>query len=201
MKPPWNNTIQYHELVLRSLPEDCRSVLDAGCGEGLLARRLADVVPRVVGLDRDAGILAGARSTTSAVGWVQGDLLAPPFGTGTFDAVVATAVLHHVDAGAGLRRLAGLVRPGGVLIVLGLAASRWPQDLPRDALGAVASRMYRSRRGLYPQLAPMVWPPPVTYAEMRRTTAAVLPGAEFRRLLLLRYLIRWRRPTTPYEDA
>ena len=39
-----------------------------------------------------------------------------------------------------------------------------------------------------------MWPPPETYASMRRIVRTVLPGAVFRRRLLLRYTIVWRKP-------
>ena len=54
------------------------------------------------------------------------------------------ATLHHVDAEVGLRQLADLVRPGGALVVVGLARSR-PRDWPTDAVGVVESRLRKWR--------------------------------------------------------
>ncbi|ADI08369.1 methyltransferase family protein [Streptomyces bingchenggensis BCW-1] len=39
---------------------------------------------------------------------------------------------------------------------------------------------------------PMVWPPPLTYAETRRESARLLPGSTLRRLLFWRYLLVYR---------
>jgi hypothetical protein len=48
-------------------------------------------------------------------------------------------MLDHVDAQQ-LRRVKGLLRPGGMLAVLGLARST-PRDLPWDAIGTVQARI------------------------------------------------------------
>jgi hypothetical protein len=41
---------------------------------------------------------------------------------------------------------------------------------------------------------PTFWPPPETYAAMRTTARAALPGVSFRRLLLWRYALIWTKP-------
>jgi hypothetical protein len=41
---------------------------------------------------------------------------------------------------------------------------------------------------------PMVFDPPLTTREVRQHAAAVLPGAQVRRLLFWRYLLTWQRP-------
>ena len=62
--------------------------------------------------------------------YVLGDVLAPPFEPASFDLVTSVATLHHLDATAGLQRMAELLRPGGVLVVIGCARSTYPADLP-----------------------------------------------------------------------
>lgn len=42
--------------------------------------------------------------------------------------------------------------------------------------------------------APQAWPPPFSYAELRRASASALPGARVRRLLLGRWLLTWQAP-------
>ena len=59
------------------------------------------------------------------VEWRQGDLFDVPCDAGSFDAVVSVATLHHLNAGAGLVPFAELVRYGGVVAVVGLAANSW----------------------------------------------------------------------------
>jgi SAM-dependent methyltransferase len=98
-------------------------VLDLGSGAGDVALLAAELVGRagtVVGVDANPGALAVARARAEAAGltnidFVEGDLrTVEP--VGVFDAIVGRLVLMYVpEPAAALRRLAGLLRPGGVL--------------------------------------------------------------------------------------
>jgi hypothetical protein len=101
--------------------------------------------------------------------------------------------LHHVDVTAGLRSLASLVRPGGLLGVIGLARSGIA-DLPWDAAGFVTTRVHRLTKQEWTQPAPMCWPVPDTYADVRRMANDVLPEARYRRHVLFRYTLLWTKP-------
>jgi 2-polyprenyl-3-methyl-5-hydroxy-6-metoxy-1,4-benzoquinol methylase len=57
----WNHNIHYYPLILAAVPAGCQRVLDVGCGEGMLARELADLVPSVSGIDADANSIDLAR--------------------------------------------------------------------------------------------------------------------------------------------
>jgi SAM-dependent methyltransferase len=167
----------------------------SGCGEGLLTRQLAALGAQVVGVDQDAPSLELARHHTldANVEYVRGDLLRPPFADETFDAVMCVMALHHVDMAGGLRRMAALVKPRGVIGVIGVARTR-PRDVPHDAAGAVLTRILRRRRGNWVQPAPMCWPPPSTYRDVRLIATAELAGASYRRRLLFRYTLLWMKP-------
>ena len=192
----WNANLHYHPLVLGAIPQGARRVLDVGCGDGILSAQLVDAgVPQVVGLDLDAGVLerAKARHPGVNVEWFQGDVLEAPLEAGSFDAVVSVATLHQMDADKGLVRFAELVRPGGVVAVVGLAASSW-SDLPYALVGHGARIALGIVRGHWEHSAPTTWPPPVTFGEMKRLSSRVLPGMRYRRHLLGRYSIVWTKP-------
>lgn len=203
----WNHNVHYHRLVLAAVPAGARRALDVGCGHGRLAQELASVVPHVVGLDRDAPTLAVARGRDGSggrVGLVRGDIMTAPFEPASFDLVAAVASLHHVDEAAGLRRMADLLRPGGRLVVVGLARET-VGGMPVAAASVVAHQWHHRWRHRRPRAAarsampsgstaPIVWPPPRTYPQVRRLTERLLPGARFRRHLLWRYSIVWTRP-------
>jgi 2-polyprenyl-3-methyl-5-hydroxy-6-metoxy-1,4-benzoquinol methylase len=191
----WNHNIHHHRLVLDALPTSCDRALDVGCGEGLLALDLADRVGHVVGLDPDAPTLDAARRDAAAdnVEYVLGDLLTADLEPGSFDVVASIAALHHVDTVPALERMRELVRPGGVVAVVGLARSRL-RDLPYDAAGAVSTRAHKLTKTYREVSAPVVWPPPQTYAEVRRDAERVLPGVAYRRHVLWRYSLVWTRP-------
>jgi len=83
-------------------------VLEVGCGDGALALELASAGYDVLAIDPVAPDGPIFRQVTL-------EELDDP---GPFDAVVASLSLHHVhDLDAGLDRIAGLLRPGGALVV------------------------------------------------------------------------------------
>jgi SAM-dependent methyltransferase len=193
----WNHNVHYHPLVLAAVPPGCRTALDVGCGEGMLTRELRAVVPSVTGIDPDGPSIELARtlSNGAGIGYVHADVLAHPFDPGSFDMVASIAALHHMDTAAGLSRMRELLRPGGVLAVVGLPRPRLPHDLPYELAGVVAHRWYRTRRGYREHSAPTVWPPPDTFAQVRVTARRLLPGARVRRHVLWRYSLLWTKPS------
>lgn len=192
----WNHNIHYHRVLLDAVPTGARTALDIGCGDGLLVRQLAGLVDHVIGVDVDAASIATARATPhpANVEFILGDALTLPLERGSFDAVTAVAVLHHLDCVEGLTRMRELVRPGGMLGVVGLAASSLPQDALWELAAVTANVVLRARRAVWDHGAPTVWPPPNTYREVRAAADAVLPGHRYRRRLLWRYTLVWHKP-------
>jgi SAM-dependent methyltransferase len=195
----WNHNLQYHPWLISKLPPAPARVLDFGCGEGILARRLRDLGYAVVAIDSDLASVACAREQGAAgIDYLAGDAMVWPLGAGSFDAAISVAALHHVGTDAGLRRLASLVRPGGVVLVVGLARAEL-RDLPWQAAGLIASRSriavgaLTGRRRPWHSPAPTVWPPADTYLQVRDTAVRLLPGARFRHRLLWRFTIEWTR--------
>lgn len=193
----WNHNIHYHRLILDAVPAAARTALDVGTGNGLLAADLHRRVPHVTGLDTDSGVLDSARKEDEGVSWLQGDVMTYPFAEAQFDVVASVATLHHLpDLDAAFRRLAMLTAPGGVVAIVGLARSSQPLDLVFDLAGAVQHRRCTRRFGFWEHSAPMAWPPPHSYAEVRRSAARALPGAKWSRLALWRYAVIWTKPVS-----
>jgi SAM-dependent methyltransferase len=94
-------------------------VLDLACGHGRHARAVSPEVGALVGIDRNPDYLARARQSGALL--VRGDLRAPPFRPGAFDAVYSWySSLFMYGDGENLRVLAAaarLLRPGGRLVV------------------------------------------------------------------------------------
>ena len=178
----WNHSTHHHHLVLDAVRPHHRRAIDVGCGEGVLTRELRAVLPDVTGVDVDGPVvaLARGRDPDGLVTWVHGDVHAVDLAPA--DLVASVAALHHGDTAAGLLRLRALVRPGGTLVVVGLARTG-PRAWPADAAGAVVHRVLRRRHGFREHSAP-VRPATETYTQVRRTAEALLPGVRYRRHLL-----------------
>jgi len=108
------------------LPSNAR-VLDAGCGPGTEARRVARLVPEgeVVGVDLAAGMVRAAHRAARAEGlescaFVQADVgdLPGEF-EGAFDVVYSCLAHHHYpDPPAATASVLRCLRPAGVYLVL-----------------------------------------------------------------------------------
>lgn len=205
---PWNHNSHYHQLIIGHLPPGCAQVLDVGCGTGAFTRELRRSAPEVTGIDADERSIDAASSHPDAsdIKYLCSDFFAFPFEPATFDLVSAVASLHHMDVEKALARMAWLLRPGGLLAVIGLARKGSVFDYALDPLGFLDDRMHRFAGALRDRgrplksgaeesyVPPPVWPPSHTYREMRRVAGALLPGAQYHRHLLWRYSLLWIKP-------
>jgi len=192
----WNSNLHAFEVLLRSVPEGAQRGLDVGCGEGETARRLRTRVPSVVGIDPDRPSIEQAQAREDDIEYHIGSLGEVDLAEASFDIVCSVAMLHHVDQVTGLTQLAQLVRPGGMLLVVGLARSRSPRDFVRDTRDAFAIRRHTVTKGVWETPAPKLWPPPLSYSETRAASLATLPDARYERLPYFRYGLTWRAPAT-----
>lgn len=192
----WNHNVHYQRLILDAVPEGCGTAVDAGCGDGMLARKLAGRCGNVIGIDRDERMIEVARErgrTMPAVSFVQGDFLTYPFAEASCDFACANTALHHMDFAAALAKMARILRPGGRLAVVGLGNNGSPADWVISAAGIPADIYYKFTWGQGNPGAPIM-DPDMTWTQIRRAAARHLPGARYRRHLLWRYSITWTKP-------
>ena len=103
-------------------PFDGLSILDVGCGGGLLSEPLARLGAQVTGVDAAAANveIARAHAQASELGIDYRAMTAEALLAegAAFDAVLGMEIVEHVaDPAAFLRTLAALARPGGLVIV------------------------------------------------------------------------------------
>jgi demethylmenaquinone methyltransferase / 2-methoxy-6-polyprenyl-1,4-benzoquinol methylase len=121
---------RWRRLTAQAVVRPGDRVLDACCGTGELALAALAEGGRVTGVDFSERMLERARRKSTAVSWVQGDLLALPFEDASFDAAtVGFGVRNVEDAGRALRELRRVLRPGGRLAILELVRPRGPLAL------------------------------------------------------------------------
>jgi SAM-dependent methyltransferase len=179
-------------------PPNCQRALDVGCGRGALVRKLAAYCGEVVGIDTDPGCIAQAMASVDLeqnTTFINADVLTHPLERNSFDFVVAVATLHHLPLRGGLQRFSDLLRPGGVLAVIGLYRVATPIDYAFSATALPISWVIRFVRGEEHVGAP-TRDPTETLRNIRRETASVLPGAVLCRRLFFRYTIVWTKPVT-----
>jgi 2-polyprenyl-3-methyl-5-hydroxy-6-metoxy-1,4-benzoquinol methylase len=108
-----------HTLAVLSVPPGA-TVLDIGCGPGVVARALAARGCRVFGLEIDPkkADLARHHCVDVVVGDVETASLSSAFGGLAFDAVLCLDVLEHLrDPSAALVKSAAVLAPGGSILV------------------------------------------------------------------------------------
>ena len=124
------------DFVMRLAP---RSLLDAGCGTGRIARELARRGVEIAGVDLDADMLSTARRKAPELEWHHADLATIDLGR-VFDAVLlAGNVMIFLTPGTESEVLENLVRhlaPSGVFIA---GFSLRPGQLTVDEYDRIAS--------------------------------------------------------------
>jgi SAM-dependent methyltransferase len=191
---PWNRNIQYHDVVLSALPPSCGRVLDVGCGDGLLASKLAERCGEVVAIDVDAPTLAraGTAHRQPNLSFVEADVMSHPFDKGSFDCVASIAALHHLPLAPALERFNQLLRPGGVLASVGLYRLSTPADLAW-AFAAMPVSWWLLLTNNYKEVVAPIRDPDETLAEIEERVVRILPGALLERRLLFRYSLVWQK--------
>ena len=92
-------------------PQPGEAILDLGCGDGVLTRRIADAGADVLGVDSSAAMLAAARERGLQVAQADGQALAFD---ARFDAVFSNAALHWMpDQAAVAAGVFRALKPGG----------------------------------------------------------------------------------------
>ena len=191
----WNHNAAYHPWLVHIAGRHRGNVLDVGCGEGLLAQRLAAVSKTVIALDRDPAAIDRAAARLAPVANAATQLVDFPDyepGQRRFDMITFVASIHHTDMSLALRKARALLAPGGEIAVVGLSANKsltdWAWAGACMPVALIGSRLHRETRNI----GVPVSDPRQSLAEIRAIAGDVLPNAWIRRGVYYRYRLRWR---------
>jgi SAM-dependent methyltransferase len=102
-------------------PQDGDDILDCGCGRGFYLKFIRHVSGcRLTGLELEYDFLRVARAELdgSDISLVNGDIYGLPFSDDTFDKVILSEVLEHLeDDAGGLREVVRVLKPGGLVAI------------------------------------------------------------------------------------
>lgn len=101
--------------ILRLLPSGCVSALDVGARDGHFSKLLAQRVSSVIALDLEMPDI-----DDPGVRCVKGDIAQVQFADDSFDLVVCTEVLEHIDPDALDRACSELTRISGKYLLVGV---------------------------------------------------------------------------------
>lgn len=203
---PWSHNRAYTPWVLwharRVKRHGGSTALDVGCGTGRLVKQLAAVLDEVVGVEPDPATAATARRellTTRNATVVESGFDSHSFDGRTFDLVTFVAVLHHLPLVSTLDAARRLVRPGGRLVIVGVARETkadlgWSMAslLLNPIVGAI--RHPRRATTIPEDMTAPTREPEDTYQEIAQAARQVLPGVRMHRGLFWRYTAVWVAP-------
>lgn len=162
-------------MVLECLPGSCCArLLEVAYGSGIFLPDLARRSRCIYGIDLHPRA-ATVRERLSSLGvrahLLPADVLALPFGDGTFDAVVSVSMLEHLhDPGSAIASMSRVLKPGGILVlgfpcrnpwmdaffrILGYNPRAIHPSSHRDILSAIAKLGYETEIRILPRWAPL----------------------------------------------
>jgi ubiquinone/menaquinone biosynthesis C-methylase UbiE len=107
--------------VLDCVGAEAGTLLDVGCGSGVMSRELAARASRYVGIDVALGMVEAARSALRDLDNVEfrvGDVTCLDMRTASIDTICAIGLLEYLDdPQPALREMRRVLRPGGRLIL------------------------------------------------------------------------------------
>lgn len=203
---PWSHNEAYTPwLMLQARRVHRRggsNALDVGCGTGNLVKKLASVIDEVVGVEPDSRTVARARANLTGIKNAvvhEASFDSESFDKPSFDLVTFVAVLHHLPLERTLAATRRLVRPGGRLVIVGLARET-SADMPRSVASMVLNPVIgviRHPRRAHATPESMTAPtqdPSQTFEQIEAAAHHALPGVKIRRGLFWRYTAVWIAP-------
>jgi len=92
-----------------------RRVLEIGCGTGLFTKELARTDNAILAIDISEALIRKAKERVSVanVNFIVGNACETEFKSGSFDFVVGSSSLHHLEVDSALKEFIRVLKPGG----------------------------------------------------------------------------------------
>jgi ubiquinone/menaquinone biosynthesis C-methylase UbiE len=201
----WNHNAHYHEYLMGRIPEQCRQILEIGCGTGNFSRLLAQRAEKVLAIDLSPQMIRLAREHSKLypnIDFVVGDVMTYQFPDNQFDCIATLATIHHLPTEPILRKIRKALKPGGVFVCLDLYQRSNLTDLLFDGVAYSASlflRLIKTGKPRPPKAVREAYAAHgktdtyLTLPQVEQMCADILPGALVSRHLFWRYSIIWKK--------
>ena len=187
----WNHNVAYHEWIIKQIYSDCINIIDVGCGEGLLLKKLLPYSKNVVGIDPDSVAIRFAAKRLTGEHKVE--LICDDFITyrdfqNKFDYIIFVASIHHMDTEAALKKAKSLLCPSGKIFIVGCSKPKsaidWFLEIIRAPLSKTLSLINREYN---PSVA--VLEPKLSQSEVTANARKNFKKVSVRTGLFYRYLM------------
>ncbi len=196
----WNHNNHYHNWILSKLPAHIEYTIDIGCGKGEFTRHLSLIAQHVDAIDNDTNIIKEAKQLSlriKNITYVQNDFLQMDIPSEKYDAVVSIASLHHMNVSIALKKMKDILKPDGILVILGL----YRNSTITDIFWSVISKLFdviikfllHKRTSGNTGYTMQIVDPKETLREINATAKEILPNIKMRRHLFWRYSIIWTK--------
>jgi len=128
-----------------------QKILDAGCGEGYLARKLALSGARVTGVDMTEKLIDAAKEFTIIEGppvtFLRGSVNSLPFKDNHFDTIICNHLLNDLEEPQiAIREFSRVLKPGARVVILMLHPCFYSPRTTRNTLCPVTTEEYFQTR-------------------------------------------------------
>ena len=114
----WAISRRLLQAALEGMDPQTAAILDLGCGDGRVLRRLAKTWPLITGTDLSGRMLAALKAREPSARVVQADSLSLPFRTGSFDVCLALFLMIHIEYPEPFfAEIFRVLKPGGRLLL------------------------------------------------------------------------------------
>lgn len=105
----------FYRRIIKKVGEG--KILDVGCGHGYLLARLQSQHRSLYGMDMTGGTIKVAQDRIKEASFRLADAREIPFKSDTFDYLICTDVLEHIEGDEAIRECYRVLKPGGTALI------------------------------------------------------------------------------------